>query len=128
LSPSLVTALRHHKARQLEERLQLGAAWREHGLVFPSDVGTPISPSNMWRSFQSFLRRAAFPPMRFHDLRHSCGTFLALQGVPMRTAMEIMGHSTITTTAQIYMQVLDVSKRDAAAHMEVLLAPQQEVA
>lgn len=46
----------------------------------------------------------------------------------MRTAMEIMGHSTITTTAQIYMHVLDVSKRDAAAQMEALLAPQQEVA
>lgn len=44
----------------------------------------------------------------------------------MRTAMEIMGHNTITTTVQIYMQVLDLSKRDAAAHMEALLAPQQE--
>jgi integrase len=114
-------ALRQHSMRQEDERKQLGSAWREHGLVFPSEVGTPMSPSNMWRGFQRLLRRAGLPPMRFHDLRHSCGTFLALQGVPMRTAMEILGHSTITTTAHIYMQVLDVSKREAAVQMEALL-------
>ena len=39
-----VRYLREHKKRQAAERLAPGDAWREHGLVFASSVGTPIEP------------------------------------------------------------------------------------
>ncbi len=120
LWPGLVRTLRQHRTRQREERVGLGTVWHDHDLVFPSEVGTPVSSSNAWRSLQRLLMRVGLPRMRFHDLRHSCATFLALQGVHMRTAMEILGHSTIATTAEIYMSVLDESKQHAAAQMGAL--------
>jgi integrase len=113
LPPPFVSILHQHKAWQLEERLLAGSSWREHDLVFPSRVGTPIHPSNLLRSFAALLKRAGLPRMRFHDLRHSCATFLALQGVPPHVAMEILGHSNIHTTLSIYTHVLDDSKREA---------------
>ena len=58
--------------------------------------------------------------MRFHDLRHSCATLLAAQGVPARVAMDILGHSDIRLTLGVYTHVLDESKRQAAEVMERL--------
>jgi integrase len=121
LSASLVAALRQHHARQLRERMALGTAWHDHDLVFASEVGTAILPSNFTRSFHRLLKRAGMERMRVHDLRHSCATFLALQGVEPRTAMEILGHSTITITLQLYTHALEQAKRMAVTKMDTLL-------
>lgn len=119
LWPDLVRTLWQHRTRQIEERLCLGSLWHDHDLVFPSEVGTPES-SNAWRSLQRLLVRVGLPRMRFHDLRHSCATFVARQGVHMRSAMEILGHSTIATTTDIYQHVLDENRLQAAAQMGAL--------
>jgi integrase len=104
----------------LEDQLLAGARWQEHGLVFTTRYGTPISPRNLVRSFKALLQRAGLPDMRFHDLRHSCASLLAAQGVPARVAMEVLGHASIQTTQNIYTHVFDDAKRQAADVMERL--------
>jgi len=121
LLPSVVSALRAHRTRQLEEQLLAGTRWQEHGLVFASTVGTPLFASNVIRAFHKLLERAELPRMRFHDLRHSCASLLAAQGVPARVAMDILGHSNIATTLNIYTHVMDESKREAAHALERIL-------
>ncbi len=59
--------------------------------------------------------------MRFHDLRHLCATLLAAQGVPPRVAMEILGRANISTTMNIYTQVLNENMQRAICDMGVLL-------
>ena len=66
------------------------------------------------------LTRAALPHMRYHDLRHSCASFMAAQGVPAVTAKEILGHSDIRLTLNVYTHVLDEAKRKAAETMDRL--------
>jgi integrase len=67
----LLQVLRQHRARQDKTRQQDG--WQEHGLVFPSSVGTLMEPGNLHRHFKAVLVRARLPAtIRFHDLRHSC--------------------------------------------------------
>jgi integrase len=51
LPSMLVTALRAHRKRQLEERLALGSDWQETGFVFVSTIGTPLEPFNINRTF-----------------------------------------------------------------------------
>ncbi len=121
LPPMLIAALRAHKIRQYEERLLAGSRWQEHGLVFPTSLGTPQSPRNLLRSFHRLLKRADLPHMRFHDLRHSCLSLLAAQGVPPRVAMEIAGHSNINITLQVYTHVLDGALRSALDGMGSVL-------
>lgn len=111
-----VRALKAHRIRQHEERLRAGAAWHD-GLVFATEIGTPISASNLLRrSFKPLLARAGLPPMRFHDLRHSSATIALAAGVPMRVVMATLGHSQVRTTLR-YAHVARELADEAAAAM-----------
>jgi integrase len=116
----LVVALKAHRTRQLEERLAAGPKWRDHGLVFPSTVGTPMEPRNLTRQFKAVLQRAGLPDIRFHDLRHTAASLLVAQGVHPRVVMEILGHSQISLTMNTYTHVLPEAQREATALMDVL--------
>ena len=55
LSGTARSALRAHRKRQLEEQMKKAGLWNDHGLVFPSTVGTPLSHRNVVRSFKALL-------------------------------------------------------------------------
>ena len=118
----LVSALRSHRVRQLEERLAAGARWRESGFVFATGIGTPFEPSSLTKAFKALLVKAGVPDIRFHDLRHTAATFLLAQGVDARTIMETLGHSQISLTLNTYAHVLPTLQRDAARLMNDLLS------
>jgi integrase len=64
------------------------------------------------------LRAAEIPHVRFHDLRHSCATLLLAQGVPARVVQDILGHSAIRVTMDVYSHVLPSMRDDAAKAMD----------
>ena len=45
--------------------------------------------------------------LRFHDLRHSYGTWLADDGVPVNKVQKVMGHENVRTTLQLYVRKTD---------------------
>ncbi len=113
------TALRRHRAAQIEERLRAGAAWTDHDLVFASGVREPLDGSNILRrSFYPLLAGANLPHVRFHDLRHSAATLMLSRGVPLKIVSEILGHSQISITADTYMHVTPGMQRKAAAALD----------
>ena len=117
-----IKALRAHKGRQLENRLLAGSAWIDNGLIFPSPTkGTPIDPHSLHDDFKRILKKAKLPDCRFHDLRHSAASLMLAQGVPLRTIQEILGHSSITLTANLYAHVGDQLKREAADAMDLIM-------
>src|SRR5262249_57377626 len=77
-----VRRLREHRKRQNAQRLALGEAWREHGLVFASTIGTPIEPRNINRRWDELRVRAGLDGLRLHDLRHRCATFILAAAHP----------------------------------------------
>jgi len=62
LSNTTRAALRAHRKHQIEERMQKAGLWEDHGLVFPSTVGTPLSHRNVVRSFKALLKRRSARP------------------------------------------------------------------
>ena len=66
------------------------------------------------RDFKRLLTNAGLPPFRWHDLRHSCDSFLLAQGVSARVVMEILGHSDIRLTLNTYSHVMPSLQQDAA--------------
>ena len=123
LAPMAVTALKEHRARQMEQRLK-AVAWEDNDLIFTNEVGRHITPQNLLRrSFSSLLERAGLQRIRFHDLRHSAATLLLLQGVHVKVVSEMLGHSSVSLTLDTYSHVLPSMQSDAAAKMEALLAP-----
>ncbi len=61
-------------------------------------TGKPIDRSRLLKRFKAALKAAEVRPVRFHDLRHTFGTRMAAQGVPMRALQEMMGHRDFKTT------------------------------
>ena len=120
LPEQLIQVLRQHRAQQDEARARPN--WHEHDLVFPSSVGTLMEPGNLYRQFKAVLKRAGLPTTtRFHDLRHSCATLLLAQGVPLVVVRDMLGHTQISTTADIYGHVLPETHRHAVDDLDRLL-------
>nr|MDQ2999527.1 site-specific integrase [Chloroflexota bacterium] len=115
LSETLALVLRDHLKRQ-------ETTFPQAEYVFVSSHGTAIDPRNLLRRFKRALERAKLPATtRFHDLRHSCATFLIAQGEHPRVVMEILGHAQMSTTMDIYGHVLPSTQRAAATKLDALL-------
>lgn len=67
--------------------------------VFEAAPGVPVDPRRDWQAWKDALARAGLPAVRLHDARHTAGTLLLEEGVPARTAQEILGHTQAVTTA-----------------------------
>ena len=117
-----VEALTTHYERQDQERRLVGTAWEDNGLAFPNQVGRPINPSNFLpRDFYPLLQRAGLPRMRFHDLRHSAATLLLELGIHPKVVSEMLGHSQIGITLDLYSHVTATMQRDAVEAFDELL-------
>ena len=118
-----IEALKAHRESQAEEVASANGLWKDPGLVFASTIGTPLDPSNLvGRSFKPLLGRAGLPIVRFHDLRHACATLLFSEGVPVKVVQEVLGHSSVSVTMDVYSHVLPDMQDRAAAAMEGLLS------
>ena len=99
-----ISAFRRHRANQEQQRLLAGTSWKgnDWDLVFTSRVGTPLFERNVLRTFKTILRKADLPNLRIHDLRHSAVAILIAQGVSARAISELIGHSAVGFTLQVY--------------------------
>lgn len=118
----VVRALRAHRVRQLEERLLAGARWVDSGQVFTTRRGTPLDAANALKAFKRALQGAGLRNQRFHDLRHGAATLLLAQGVQPRAIMDLLGHSQVGVTLNLYSHVLPEVRRDAADKMDAVLS------
>jgi integrase len=108
LSAGSAKVLRTHRKRQLEEKMKKAGLWRDHGLVFPSTVGTPLSHRNVVRSFKALLKRAGLPSsVRLYDLRHTCATLLLSRNVHPKYVQELLGHASIALTLDTYSHIIE---------------------
>jgi integrase len=122
LAQTAVDALRRHWDKQAAERLRLGPAWEERGLVFSDAIGRPINPDSFrWHWWYPLLKRAGVPRVRFHDLRHTAATHLLARGVNVKVVSEMLGHSSVSVTLAIYAHVLPHMQQQAADTMDALL-------
>jgi integrase len=108
-----VTALRLRHERQSADREHADSAWVETGLVFTSRHGTPVEPSNFDRSFNRRIAKADVPKITRHSTRKTCGSLLAALDVHPRVAMQILRHSKIAITVEIYTEVPSTVTREA---------------
>jgi integrase len=122
LTQRAVEALRSHLERQLAKIEAAGDLYSDEGLVFTTEAGTPINPSNLrQRSFAPLLIKAGLPHIRFHDLRHTCATLLLSKGVHPKFVQELLGHASIAITLDTYSHVMPGMGDQTAAAMEDVL-------
>jgi integrase len=121
-----VTALKAYRACQAAEKLAAGPAWREHGYVFPTRVGTPERGDNVLkRSLKLLAAEIGDDSLDFRKLRRSYSTFYAILNIHPRVAQMSMGHGSFSTTMKYYTGVpADLQKQAAEALGELLFGPQ----
>ena len=118
IAPFALEALTQHRERQLEAKLKAGDAWQEHDYVFCTSIGTHLNPTrDMLDQLKALLKKAGLPDIRFHDLRHSAATLLLSVGVHPKVVQEILGHSQISITMDVYSHVLPGMQQDAMSRL-----------
>ncbi len=99
--------LREHRRAQRYERLEAGPLWNDHGLVFSTEVGTPIDPSNLRRTLNRITDSAGLGQWAPNELRHSAVSIMSAAGVPIEAISDQVGHETTRTTQTVYRHILN---------------------
>ena len=120
LSQSAVQSVRQHRVAQQEHRLRLGPVFEDHGMVFPSEIGTLLNPSSVYRAWWKITAEAGVK-MRFHDLRHLSATLALAEGVNVRVVSDRLGHANANVTLSTYAHVMAGADRDAAESIAAAL-------
>ena len=89
--------------------------------VCTDQEGKLIRPNFVTEHFDWLLTRYGLKHIRFHDLRHSCASLMVMNGVSMKQVQEWLGHSTFSTTADIYAHLDYKSKEGSAGVIAELL-------
>ena len=110
LSDSLRRYLTDLRRRQNANRKKYGKAYCQSDYVCCREDGSPLRPDYISREFERVCRRACLPRIRFHDLRHSVATILLQQGFSLKQIQDWLGHSDISTTANVYAHAPYVEK------------------
>jgi integrase len=114
LDAKTCAVLRAHRARQLEERLLAGPAYRDSGLVVCWPDGRLVHPDRLLRALYRHAKALDLPRIDVHGLRHSYATAALDDGVDHKVVSERLGHASAATTMDVYRHVSDAQHRAAA--------------
>jgi integrase len=121
LPSPVLAALRAHSTRQKEERLGIGSTWRATGLVFTTEVGTPIDPSNLRRTTKALCEDAGGEPVSPNELgRHSAASLLYDAGMSLAAIADLLGHSSTRMLEAHYRHRVRASFSGHEAHVEAI--------
>ena len=111
-------ALAELKGRQAYEKM-ITPMWLDSwGLCFTSSAGEYVPRSRLYADFRAVLKAAGLGHLRFHDLRHSTGSILFVQGVPMKVIQMVLRRGQIGTTMNTYVHLRSEGLSEARAAME----------
>ncbi len=112
----VVRGLQQHRRVQAEQRLKGGPDWENHNLVFCDRYGRPLDRQNLLRRhLRPLLKKGGLSTdLTLYGLRHTCATLLLVVGVHPKIVSERLGHSSITTTLDLYSHVMPNMQFEAA--------------
>lgn len=118
LLPDVKDLLLMLKDQQENYKTRLGSGYHNNDYIFKNPNGIPYRPDSLTRSFKRALERHGLPQMRYHDLRHSTASILVDKGWDINDIKEWLGHSDISTTANIYAHISHRKKISLAKDLE----------
>jgi len=113
-------ALLLQKQRQEREKEAYAEIYLDEGFVFARPDGRYLNPRQMLEHFHKFLEKYGITDIRFHDLRHTAATMMIESGISIKIVQDILGHSNLATTADIYSHVSENAKEKAMKQLEAV--------
>lgn len=128
-----ITAIAGHISRRAEERSLCGSKWitpavHIEGRIEPTEflfttmIGTPLESRAVTKRFQRILKNAGIARHRFHDLRHTAATLLAVQGVHSKAIQSALGWEQVSMVDR-YAHFVDEMRAQVAEKMDEILRP-----
>lgn len=121
LLPGAIEALKMQQAMQAQDKEMYSEIYNDQGLVFARCDGTFLSQRAFMDKYHAFLKRYGASDVRFHDLRHTFATLLLEAGEEPKAIQELLGHSTYSTTMDIYAHVTQKGKVNAIKRLDILV-------
>lgn len=112
-------ALLEQKRRQDIDKEKNKDAYDDQDLVFANKVGNYLEQRQFMTHYHAFLKKYEITDIRFHDLRHTFASLLIESDVSMKLVQEILGHSTITTSMDLYTHVSERKKEQAMSQLRI---------
>jgi integrase len=126
ISRSIVKKLQQQRRDQSVACERAGTRWVRTGFIFTSKKGTPLDPTNVNKDFQLICDAAGLGRWHPHELRHSAASLMLAQGVKLQVVSEVLGHSSIRMTSDVYGHILAPDREVASEAMEELLWHEKE--
>ena len=126
LNDEVVRVLRKYKDEQNKHKEEYKYIYQDNDIVFAKSDGSFQSPRELLRQFHKILEKAGVRKCRFHDLRHTFASLLLQAGETPKIIQELLGHSSITTTMDVYTHVVDNGKVGAIQKLNNLLGSEIE--
>lgn len=114
LSPDVLEVLLQHRQLQDAERLP---SWPDSGLVFVSEVGTPLNPDNVTRLRKQLMKAANVPVARLHDLRHLHASIAIKGGMDPKVLADRLGHARASFTLDVYTYLFEEQRANSAVSL-----------
>ncbi|HKA69491.1 MAG TPA: site-specific integrase [Actinomycetes bacterium] len=114
LTDALVVVLKRAQRRRRSERLRAGASYAESGYVVVDALGQRLSPATISDRWDELTRKAGVRRITLHGARHTCGTIMHLQGVPVAVISTWLGHADTAFTMRTYVHSQPEALRSAA--------------
>lgn len=114
IGPALANLLKSHRQNTADSR----------ALVFPNAAGKPFEPNNLVkRVLRPAMRSLGLPETGWRGFRRAVATALSELREPVKTAQQVLGHSSPETTLGIYAQAVEESERRTMIKLEELMFP-----
>lgn len=115
----VMSILKEEQIRQKENRLKLGHMWDNPlNLVFTNTTGRYLAIVTVYKRFKKIVSEIGIPQARFHDLRHTYATLALQEGDDIKTVQTALGHSTVSTTLDIYSHTTETMRKESSKRMD----------
>lgn len=121
LLPCAIEALEIQKKRQEQDKITYGLIYQDEGYIFARKDGRYLEQRSFMNDYHTFMKKYEITDIRFHDLRHTFASLLLEAGESPKIIQELLGHSTITTTMDIYAHITQAGKAKAIGKLDSLL-------
>jgi integrase len=114
ITPVLAAVLDRTRQRQTDDQAANPDVYRTSGYLIVNSLGQRLHPDTVSDKWDLLVRRAGVRRIRLHDARHTCGTLMHLEGVPVAVIAAWLGHADAAFTMRTYIHSQDDALRAAA--------------
>ena len=109
----IIDSILRRKAWVSSQKSLLGVDYFDHDLISCNPNGSLRNPQTLLKQFKKLIKSLGLPETRFHDLRHTCASLLLENDTQLKVISDLLGHSTLSTTADIYIDLLSKKNQPA---------------